>query len=101
AFDPATDVPTGRIVERRQLMNQMETAARTANQLPRALPAANFQRFQERAVDMVTGTEARRAFDLAKEPTAVRDRYGRHPLGQNLLLARRLVEAGVRLVSVT
>src|SRR5262249_61018326 len=45
--------------------------------------------------------EARRAFDLEREPPSVRDRYGRGPLGQNLLLARRLIEAGVRLVSVT
>ena len=35
-----------------------------------------------------------------REPARLRDRYGRHPLGQNLLLARRLIEAGVRLVSV-
>jgi len=58
-------------------------------------------RFQERAVDLVTGPDARRAFDLDHEPARVRDRYGRHPLGQNLLMARRLIEAGVRLVSVT
>src|SRR5207248_3602918 len=59
------------------------------------------RRFQERAVDLVTGPEARRGFDLEREPAKVRDRYGRWPLGQNLLLARRLIEAGVRLVSVT
>jgi hypothetical protein len=59
------------------------------------------RRHQERAVDLITGPEARRAFDLALEPDRVRDRYGRHPVGQNLLMARRLVEAGVRLVSVT
>lgn len=57
--------------------------------------------FQERAVDLVTGPEARRAFDLGLEPTPTRDRYGRHALGQNLLMARRLIESGVRLVSVT
>lgn len=52
-------------------------------------------------MDLVTGPEARRAFDLERESPAVRDRYGRGPLGQNLLMARRLIEAGVRLVSVT
>ena len=52
-------------------------------------------------MDLVTGPQARRAFQLEHEPARVRDRYGRHPLGQNLLLARRLIEAGVRLVSVT
>ena len=62
---------------------------------------AAMQMFQERAVDLLTGPEARRAFDLDHEPTSLRDRYGRHALGQNLLMARRLIEAGVRLVSVT
>jgi uncharacterized protein (DUF1501 family) len=56
--------------------------------------------FQERAMDLVTGPAARRAFNLDLEPAPLRDAYGRNPLGQNLLLARRLVEAGVRLVTV-
>src|SRR5262249_36596276 len=60
----------------------------------------NLDRFRERALDLVTGPEARRAFDLDHEPMRLRDRYGRHPIGQNLLMARRLVEAGVRLGSV-
>src|SRR5204862_8262092 len=59
------------------------------------------QMFQERAVDLLTGPQARRAFDLDHEPRGTRDRYGRHALGQNLLMARRLIESGVRLVSVT
>jgi hypothetical protein len=58
------------------------------------------QRCQERAIDMVTGPGARRAFDLSREDPRLRERYGCHPLGQNLLLARRLIEGGVRLVSV-
>ena len=53
-----------------------------------------------KAFDLLTGLAARAAFDIDREPAKVRDRYGRHPLGQNLLLARRLVEAGVRLTSV-
>ena len=53
-----------------------------------------------KAFELLTGAAARAAFDLDHEPEKVRDRYGRHPLGQNLLLARRLVEAGVRLTSV-
>src|SRR5262249_57567484 len=56
---------------------------------------------QERAIELVTGREARAAFDLDRESGRLRDRYGRHPLGQNLLMARRLIEAGVRLVSIT
>ena len=46
------------------------------------------------------GKAAKQAFEIKKEDDRVRDRYGRNPLGQNLLLARRLIEAGVRLVNV-
>ncbi len=90
AFDPPADVPAARLHARQRLLGAVEPES-----------AGPLRRFQERAFDLVTGPQARRAFDLDREPTAVRDRYGRHPLGQNLLLARRLIEAGVRLVSVT
>ncbi len=89
AFDPAKDVPAERLLQRERLLASVEGDGGT------------MRRFQERAVDLVTGPEARRAFDLEQEPGRVRDRFGRWPLGQNLLMARRLVEAGVRLVSVT
>jgi hypothetical protein len=56
--------------------------------------------YQRRALALVTSDETRRAFDLGREPERVRERYGRHKYGQALLLARRLVEAGVRLVTV-
>lgn len=97
AFDPAPDVTTDRLRGRRDLLNSV-----SANEGRSQTDAsANLRRFQERAVDLVTGPEARRAFDLDQEPNTMRDRYGRHPLGQNLLMARRLIESGVRLVSVT
>jgi hypothetical protein len=53
-----------------------------------------------RAFDLAAGSSGREPFELHREPQAVRDRYGMHPLGQNLLLARRLVEAGVGFVTV-
>jgi hypothetical protein len=53
-----------------------------------------------RAADLVTSAAARSAFDLSQEPTQERDRYGRGTFGQSLLLARRLLLAGVRLVTV-
>jgi len=56
--------------------------------------------FQRRALDLVVSPEARRAFDLPREDPRVRDRYGRSTLGQSCLLARRLVESGVRFVTV-
>jgi hypothetical protein len=92
AFDPPAGVSPGRLQQRYRLLAGLETAE--------SAPAGSLRRFQERAVDLVTGPEARRAFDLEREAGAVRDRYGRHPFGQNLLMARRLIEAGVRLVSV-
>jgi hypothetical protein len=58
-------------------------------------------RFSREAFAMLTGPEARRAFDLSKEDPRLRDRYGRHQWGQSALLARRLVGAGVRFVTLT
>ena len=57
--------------------------------------------FSRDAFAMLTGPEARRAFDLSKEDPRLRDRYGRHQWGQSALLARRLVEAGTRFVTLT
>ncbi|MBI3839484.1 MAG: DUF1501 domain-containing protein [Planctomycetia bacterium] len=54
----------------------------------------------EAAFRMMTSPQARAAFDLAKEPTEVRERYGMNRFGQCCLLARRLIEAGVRFVTV-
>ncbi|HEX7377060.1 MAG TPA: DUF1501 domain-containing protein [Pirellulales bacterium] len=60
----------------------------------------SMDKFQQRAVSMLTSGRAKHAFDLSQEPDAVRDRYGRHCWGQRALLARRLVEAGVSFVTV-
>jgi hypothetical protein len=61
---------------------------------------ADHDRYREQAIDLVAGRRGREAFDLAKESDAVRDRYGRTKHGQSVLLARRLIEAGVSLVQV-
>ncbi|WP_422926547.1 DUF1501 domain-containing protein [Singulisphaera sp. PoT] len=58
-------------------------------------------RFAQEAFTMVTGPAARAAFDIRKENPRLRDRYGRHVWGQSALMARRLVEAGVRFVTLT
>ena len=55
---------------------------------------------QKRGFEMATSIETRQAFDMDREDPRLRDRYGRNPLGQNLLLARRLVESGVGFVTV-
>ena len=56
-------------------------------------------RFEAQAIDMLVSPAAREAFDLTREPDAVRDRYGRHQWGQQCLMARRLVEAGVEIIT--
>jgi uncharacterized protein (DUF1501 family) len=94
AFDPAKEVSAERLQERGRLLSSLEPGSLAG-------PEAAMRRYQERAAELITGSEARRAFDLDREPAALRERYGRGPLGQNLLMARRLIEAGVRLVSVT
>jgi hypothetical protein len=60
----------------------------------------DYDRFRERAFALTTSERTRSALDIRREPDAVRDRYGRHLFGQSVLLARRLVEAGVRFVTV-
>ncbi|MDP6036427.1 MAG: DUF1501 domain-containing protein [Verrucomicrobiota bacterium] len=57
-------------------------------------------KFNADAFDLLTGTRARTAFDLPREKDAARERYGRNTTGQSMLLARRLVEAGVSFVTV-
>src|SRR5262249_6014161 len=92
-FPLAADVPVGRLGERRDLVRRLD----------RALAAAGddgFGRLHQQGFDLLTAPRARAAFDLGREPPAVRDRYGRHHFGQSCLLARRLVEAGVALVQV-
>jgi hypothetical protein len=59
------------------------------------------QQFYRQAFDLITSQAARRAFRLDDEPAALRDRYGRTREGQGCLLARRLIEAGVRFVTVS
>ncbi|NDH04395.1 DUF1501 domain-containing protein [bacterium] len=57
--------------------------------------------FYDKAFSMVTSPAAKRAFDLSQEPVKVRERYGMNKFGQSCLLARRLVESGVRFINVT
>jgi uncharacterized protein (DUF1501 family) len=62
--------------------------------------AQALDQYQQRAFSLLTSEPTRRAFDLRREPARTRERYGWHKYGQSLLLARRLIEAGVRLVTV-
>ena len=55
--------------------------------------------FRAQALNMILSPAVRRAFDLSREPNKVKDAYGRNTLGQSVLIARRLVEAGSRFVT--
>jgi hypothetical protein len=91
------DVSVARFDRRQDLLGQLDAHRRlveTGGQLE------SWSRLSRNAFDLVTSGKAREAFDLRKEPESTRDRYGRHSWGQSVLLARRLVEAGVRLVHV-
>ena len=61
---------------------------------------SSMDHFYQKALDLVSSPQAKRAFDLGAEPEKLRDAYGRTTGGQGALLARRLIEAGVRLVTV-
>jgi hypothetical protein len=91
----AQGLTDGRLLRRRALLAQANL--RTALD---AQPQPTVPPQYMRAFDIILGGEAAAAFDLDRETGETRDRYGRHVFGQSLLMARRLVEAGVRLVAV-
>jgi hypothetical protein len=93
----SSDVTEERLHQRRQLLT--EISSRTSLSVS-AGPAQNWNALADRAFDMLASSPARQAFELEREPVAVRDRYGRSQFGQSVLMARRLVEAGVSLVQV-
>jgi hypothetical protein len=86
-----------RLRDRRPLVAEID---RQQQALTAFAGARNLDAHYARAFDLVTSPAARRAFDLSAESDSLRQRYGRSAFGQGLLLARRLVEAGVSLVTV-
>jgi hypothetical protein len=89
------DMDITRLQARRGLLNLLEDRQRAADRSFAALGS-----FYEQAFRMLSSPQAKHAFQIEREPAAVRERYGRNEYGESFLLARRLVEAGVRLVSV-
>ncbi len=98
AFDTAADVDVSRLSGRRSLLESLD---RYQSGRERQLEFAKTQdAFTQRALSLATSRRAKDAFDLSQEPDHLRDAYGRNRVGQGLLLARRLVEAGVRFVTI-
>lgn len=93
---PAEMTPL-RFDERQSLLAQVN---RHLDTVDRSTALANYNHQFRQALDMMNSGNVRRAFDLNQEPAASRDRYGRSRYAQSLLLARRLVEAGITLVQI-
>jgi hypothetical protein len=90
-------ISPGRMSERSQLLAELDH--RRGYRAERTLAVMND--FQRQAFDLLTGHAAQAAFNLESEPSSVRDRYGRNIYGQSVLLARRLIEAGTRVVTMS
>lgn len=86
-----------RMAQRRELQKLVDAQSRL---LDYSAAAQGLDAYYEKALAMLNSTRLREAFNLTAEPETVREQYGRHTYGQSCLLARRLVEAGVKFVTV-
>lgn len=91
-------IDAARLDARRGLLGQIDTLQRLTDQ-PND-PITGHDSYARRAFELMTSAGAKAAFNIAEEPAALRERYGRHRFGQQCLLARRLVEAGVPWISI-
>jgi hypothetical protein len=91
------EVPMRRVADRLALRSGLAAHARLTDKIA---AVAGLDTYQQKALSLLTSSETQRAFDIHAEDPGLRDRYGRTPYGQSVLLARRLVEAGVRFVTV-
>jgi hypothetical protein len=96
---PPQGVDSARISRRRQMLAAVDDLQQQVDLQPAAYDALD-EHFAA-ALNMITAPETKRAFAIDEEDSALRDRYGRHRFGQSCLMARRLLESGVRFVTVT
>jgi uncharacterized protein (DUF1501 family) len=94
---PALDAQ--RLDDRKALLGKLDRFQRSAEERANK-DAQTVGVFQQKAFDLMTSAEAKKAFDIHAEGDKLRDEYGRNALGQSCLMARRLVQAGVRCVTV-
>jgi hypothetical protein len=93
----AENMTTLRLAERFDLLNQLDTHFRAGAQ---SGAVAELSQMHQKAFDLLHSDASRAAFELERETPAMREAYGPHKFGQSVLLARRLIEAGTRLVQV-
>lgn len=91
------DITLDRLDQRRHLLQQLDDARRD---LERSESGRTYSRFQQMAFDLIRSRAVREALDVQREPRSVRESYGMTLFGQSCLVARRLVEAGSRFVTV-
>jgi uncharacterized protein (DUF1501 family) len=97
SLGPCAEVGSARLNDRQGLLAQL---GQHGSYLDETAAGQTINPYYARAFDLISSPAAQQAFDIHREPAATRDRYGRHIFGQSALLARRLVEGGVRLVHV-
>lgn len=96
AFSLSPDVPAERLSDRRQLLQAFDRLHRNIDDFHQNVAAVDT--FTSQALEMISSSKARDAFDISREPASIRAKYG---AATQLLQARRLVEAGVKVVSLT
>lgn len=90
------DISQDRLTSRRSLLGQLDTSFARAHETASTL---SLDAHQDKALNLILSSECQAAFDLSQESAEAHERYGRFEMGQVLLLARRLIEAGVRFVT--
>lgn len=96
---PPQGVSSKRIDRRQRMLNTIDSLQAYADHQPAAFEALD--EHYKAAMNMITAPETKKAFEIGEETSELRDKYGRHRFGQSCLLARRMVESGVRFVTVT
>lgn len=96
---PPNNMAMDRVDRRKKMLSAVDGLQRSSSLQPQAFDALD--EHYSTALKMITADETRRAFEIDKEDPKLRDAYGRNKFGQSCLLARRLIESGVRFVTLT
>lgn len=98
-ISPPGGISQSRVARRRNVLNAVDGMMRPSSLQPKMFHALDDH--YQTALDMITAPQTQTAFQIEKEDPKLRDSYGRNQFGQSLILARRLIESGVRFVTVT